>query len=1104
MKTVLSLLMLLFSTTIAFSNNLVDSLQNYPIMVYDTTYVKSLKIRKSNHQKAKRNQRSVSSTELYNVDIPKFVPKSPTVSSMMQFVDIPVSHYTGIPNISIPIYEIDIDELKIPINLNYHSSGIRVDQEASWVGLGWALDVGGVINRTIKCGDDFYEYSPTNHIEEGYLTAPEVNEINYAELLGHYYLQEFTIIYYLKADSEPDIFSYSLPNVKGKFLIDKSRGTVLLDKSTNVKIELIENDRSKQFQITTPDGVKYVLSLPETTYSYNRNGYLNKNYTINNKFDEDESFLDKIYSSPFKYTSSWFLTEIITPTNKHIYFNYNTESCQYPVQESLCKYNDIESKNLYSGPKLYEYSCSKTIVDTHCLKSIEWDGGVIEFETSNREDIKGRINTTSPRKLDKVNIFDASNNLVKGWKFDYSYFNESYSGNAPHVFKRLKLLSVSNIHDLTAKYNFNYYEKISFPAKNSKNTDYWGFYNGINQGEHYHSPAKDASKLYHGADKTPNLQYTQTGILTSIQHPTKGYTQLVYEGNQYSATPSTSTVTHHQTSHLNVYKESQYDTYSNYEEYDSETITLHTITDFEILGFAENESCQMDPDIQYDDENYTVFCLSRLNSQNEKNPIVSYTVPNVLKGESCSYDYPILNITLATGTYLFEAIAQAKDVWFCFNYSYDKTETVTMDSVMYGGGLRIAKIIGPKNADYTYTGGKILIDPIVSYNHTHISTDDLDFTDRGTYFVQMSESTIPLSTLKSGNIVGYDKIKETHSDDYTVYEFYNDMELTTDCPFVPSELNCYNGLPKRTIHYNKFGNKMKEIIYTQSEEDQFKAVHGFFYLPPFGGLEQINPYTYYIYYPKLSQQTTIIYESNGNHTISYDYTYDENFQLKKTAWDMDGDLYIQENIYPTELSDTISQIMTDSYMIGIPVEKRLLKNNSIIKGLRTIYSHVSGMILPNLEQELLFEQSNYSREYYTKLKYLNYNTYGKTQQIVYNGEHITYLWGYKSQYPIAEIKNATFQQVEQLLTMDFISQLANKDIPSESDWTKINNLRNQLPFAEVRTFTYKPLVGILTDTDRRGFTTYYTYDNSGRLIEIYIKEGSTKHILKKHEYHYKN
>src|SRR3954462_15371526 len=83
------------------------------------------------------------------------VRPSPNVQAMQKYGDIPVSAYTGIANISIPLYTIQFRDITVPISLSYHASGIKVAEEASQVGLGWVLNAGGTISRTVMGDDDF-------------------------------------------------------------------------------------------------------------------------------------------------------------------------------------------------------------------------------------------------------------------------------------------------------------------------------------------------------------------------------------------------------------------------------------------------------------------------------------------------------------------------------------------------------------------------------------------------------------------------------------------------------------------------------------------------------------------------------------------------------------------------------------------------------------------------------------------------------------------------------------------------------------------------------------------------------------------------------------
>lgn len=46
------------------------------------------------------------------------IPPSPAASSLLQFVDMPVGHYTGTTQVSIPIYEIKGKDISLPISLS--------------------------------------------------------------------------------------------------------------------------------------------------------------------------------------------------------------------------------------------------------------------------------------------------------------------------------------------------------------------------------------------------------------------------------------------------------------------------------------------------------------------------------------------------------------------------------------------------------------------------------------------------------------------------------------------------------------------------------------------------------------------------------------------------------------------------------------------------------------------------------------------------------------------------------------------------------------------------------------------------------------------------
>lgn len=50
-----------------------------------------------------------------NLDVPRFVPLSPSATAMVKYQSYPVDHCTGVPDITIPLYDIVAGEVTIPV-----------------------------------------------------------------------------------------------------------------------------------------------------------------------------------------------------------------------------------------------------------------------------------------------------------------------------------------------------------------------------------------------------------------------------------------------------------------------------------------------------------------------------------------------------------------------------------------------------------------------------------------------------------------------------------------------------------------------------------------------------------------------------------------------------------------------------------------------------------------------------------------------------------------------------------------------------------------------------------------------------------------------------
>lgn len=80
----------------------------------------------------------------------------------------PVNLYTGVPNISIPLFSYQGNNgINTGISIDYAGGGIQVGEYPSIVGLGWHLNFGGAITRTVRgMPDDFPD--------KGFLYSPEI------------------------------------------------------------------------------------------------------------------------------------------------------------------------------------------------------------------------------------------------------------------------------------------------------------------------------------------------------------------------------------------------------------------------------------------------------------------------------------------------------------------------------------------------------------------------------------------------------------------------------------------------------------------------------------------------------------------------------------------------------------------------------------------------------------------------------------------------------------------------------------------------------------------------------------------------------------------
>jgi YD repeat-containing protein len=217
----------------------------------------------------------------------------------------------------------------------------------------------------------------------------------------------------------------------------------------------------------------------------------------------------------------------------------------------------------------------------------------------------------------------------------------------------------------------------------------------------------------------------------------------------------------------------------------------------------------------------------------------------------------------------------------------------------------------------------------------------------------------------------------------------------------------------------------------------------------------------------------------------------------------DGSNYKSVNYYPYNLmlngeAESARNWLVNKNSIDKVLKTENFKNNVLLKSFQTSYRIFDGGDLVKPAILTVENQGNFQMS--KSLYYNNYSNQGNLlEQNFGSGPKYSYIWGYNGTLPIAEIKNAGYSDVVNILGQPTIDQLNGNPSP-ELIRDKLSVLRNSLPNAQIKIYTYDPLVGLTGVTDEKGLSTYYDYDGLQRLKNIMDKD---RNLIKHFEYHHK-
>ncbi|MCF6407316.1 hypothetical protein L3C95_30760 [Chitinophaga filiformis] len=951
-------------------------------------------------------------------------PKSPEVASLGKFGDIPVSYATGVPSITIPVFNVSIGKINLPVSLDYHAGGVRIDEVASSVGLGWALSGIGSISRQMVGIPDEDQF--------GFRNAPSPDSVSGSPATFYTYLYE---VQKGLRDAEPDIYSYNINGASGKFIYRRNSSSFMQIPVTNNKIETGVGANGQFYKITDENGV---VSLFEKTTS------------------TDMSVASGLYT----YISSWRLTKMVDSNGADtIYFSYeNACSRSYQLSTNFTHYIGQTFTECGPAPVIQFKNEQETRTQTITLneaypREISWRGGRISFiNTCDRQDVTG-----SGMRLSEIVVYSNLNGRlkqVKRMKLYQSYFNSIGSGNvftaaSAEQKKRLKLDSVAILPVSGALPPQTYrmtYDTSALAPRESYAQDRWGYNNGAWNNVTL-IPAQTIffwSAYYNigSANREPDSDKMKAGTMTSIEYPTKGRTVFEFEPHAFE----------------------KYET-------QSQNITRHASC---VGGVQSTTTTTFTVNADDEEFKYTAYISAFAGQQMNGRPEIilkdQNTGSNVLflyiqnGQESSSYFVNDVGLSLIAGhTYnlTVNIYTSSPSVSAYCDISYKKNlgdVLVTERS----GGLRVktitnydvnGKFLGREK--YEYSPGTMLtsqyyrdlnyevIVPRGAAANCHYLTPP---TPPNEAWIYHANSVLPVSQF-SGSPLLYKLVTKYEVDSmgvsngkteygYDVYTeepeianlqvmgvvTYNNIGIfLTSNSWKNNKLKYENTYKSVGANYSLISTKQfKYDVYRATLENSLKIKN--LYLTTC--CQQVNSTTVYAAtdflltsYPNrsgvmlLSNQSDTTWDDAGNKiSTSTEYRYDDLLHTLPTlqkSWASNGELISDSSVYPSKLaaSGNVYQKMVNRNILSHVVKSIRQKGGRPVLLANTNYTdwnNDSKLLLPvNTELQLG------SNALETRIRYNKFDLYGNIQeQQKDNDIKQSYVWGYDTLYPIATVSNA--------------------------------------------------------------------------------------------------
>jgi hypothetical protein len=1067
-----------------------------------------------------------------NTNLANIIPPSPTAYALGNYGNVPVGLFTGTVNFSVPLLTYKTNNITLPLTMFYGSNGVKLDEVSSNVGLGWNLNYGGVISRTVRDKPDDTSQKlqiPSNAFEIN--NAPAYWNFIYG--LGN--LNANT-------DTEADIYSFNFNGVSGKFFYDRNSQIHLIEQQA-LKIE----KSTDGFIITLPNGEKYYFEEKETT-----------NFKT----------LGIGHQLPNIGATAYYLTKIVHPKGDEVYFAYENMYLNYTSSQS----QNCTITQPYTTCQGTSVTTSMSSMGVVAQNMMTVSGKRIKTISSNTP-LNGSVNFTY--STDNVNIDVEGNykiqNITQADKNGNSL--ETVAFTYLNTANKRNFLSSVIFKDPKKSYVFEYEKPSQLDVRLSYSRDYWGYYNGKGNGvlvPKISDPSLNNFN-YYGADQEPDPNFAKMGLLKKITYPTKGYTELEYEGNTYWGTKTITPAY----SYLGMAAQNNTIVGTVTQQYAFTSPMDQTVQISGMSGF--NSECT--------ESSQTHTPIGRIGVTNPAGT-------SLLSSQFTNDQTNTVQFNAVAGVNYTIKLSASRCTFIWADARYYPFATQVFDTNLDTGGIRIKSTkdydapssvpkytryyYGPKN-DINHSSGDKGRNPAFVYKYISSEVCNGDgmicIIVPKPYLTISSNSLLPLFDTDKNTSTFYKYVTVSNGGDnferggetkefiinrdyagsqlwgtndiittpYTNYGWDNGFETSSEIlrknatgnlETVQSKENNYITSDASTFELKNFTHRRNDLLECQMTTPYYctqantitpghacngKSAGDIINMPYIANLD-VNEYRTISYWKYLKSQSTTEYLNGSSLSTETEYFYDNpvNYQLSRQKITF-PDTNISETSYQYA-HEKGNQLLISRNMIGIPLQTEVTQTiygvSKTLSKTETVYpvsiptSEAGSLMLPLSVKS--YDIPNNITNSEVKLDKYDQTNGNLLQYTLKTGTPVTIVWGYNNTQPIAKIEGITYDQLVNLGIISGIVLASDADASNPAQegalLVAFENFRNSagLKNLPVTNMTYDPLIGMTNVIMPTGLRQVYIYDTAtNRLKEIRENDPVGK-ILKEFRYNYKN